>query len=86
MPEISRFLGIIITMYYNDHEPAHFHARYGSHRAKISISEPEIFDGTLPRRASAAVLEWTELHRSALLRNWERALKHEPLEPVEPLE
>ncbi len=50
MPEISRFLGIIIAMYYNDHEPAHFHARYGDYETVIAIDTGEVVEGRLPAR------------------------------------
>jgi hypothetical protein len=48
MPEISRFLGIVITMYFNDHEPPHFHVRYGELRATFSIDALQVLDGQLP--------------------------------------
>ncbi len=57
MPAISRFFGVIISMYYNDHLPAHFHAKYGKSSAQVSIETLEIIDGELPRRALALVLE-----------------------------
>ena len=63
MPEISRFLGIIIAMYYNDHAPPHFHARYGEFEAVIAIATGDVVAGSLPRRALALVREWRELHR-----------------------
>jgi Domain of unknown function (DUF4160) len=61
MPEISRFFGIIIAMYYNDHEPPHFHARYGSKKAKILIDPPTLMAGDLPPRALGMVMEWAAL-------------------------
>ena len=50
MPELSRFFGIIIVMYYNDHEPPHFHARYGARKAKVRIDPPMLMGGDLPPR------------------------------------
>ena len=50
MPEISRFYGIVITMYYDDHNPPHFHARYGENKAVIAISSLRILEGRLPAR------------------------------------
>jgi len=58
MPEISRFLGIIITMYFNEHNPPHFHARYGEHRAEIAIQTLSIIGGRLPPRVLGLVMEW----------------------------
>lgn len=58
MPEISRFLGIIITMYFNEHNPPHFHARYGDHRAEIAIETLSIIAGRLPPRVLGLVMEW----------------------------
>jgi hypothetical protein len=57
MPVLCRFLGIIITMYYEDHDPPHFHARYGAHEAKFSIKHLQIIDGNLPKRVVSLVLE-----------------------------
>ena len=64
MPEICRFFGIIITMYYNDHAPAHFHARYGREKASIGIDSLQILDGALPPRALGLVMEWALKHRT----------------------
>jgi len=58
VPELSRFLGIIVTMYYNDHEPPHFHARYGEHQAIIALESLRVIDGALPPRVLGLVLEW----------------------------
>jgi hypothetical protein len=86
VPEISRFFGIVVTMYYADHPPPHLHARYGSAQAVIDIRTLETLAGGLPPRATGLVVEWTVLHRAELLHNWERARNDEPLEPIEPLE
>jgi hypothetical protein len=85
MPEICRFLGIVITMFYNDHGPPHFHASYGDYAVTISIREESV-TGTLPKRALRLVLEWCQLHKEELLKNWELARQRKPLEPIEPLE
>lgn len=85
MPRISEFFGIIITMYYNDHTPAHFHAIYGDDEAKVAIETLETIDGKLPRRALAMVLEWASLHRRELRANWNKARRGEPLKTIEPL-
>jgi Domain of unknown function (DUF4160) len=86
MPTISGFLGIVIRMYYRDHAPPHFHAYYQDHEAKIAIDSGEVIAGSLPRRALALVREWTDLHRSELLRNWTAAEQRRPLDAIEPLE
>ena len=86
MPEISRFLGIVIAMFYNDHEPPHFHARYGGRRATIEIETLTLLDGSLPPRVLGLVIEWAALHRPELKENWERARRQAPLSTVTPLE
>jgi hypothetical protein len=86
MPQISRFFGIIIKMYYNDHYPAHFHIEYNDYVAEMSIDTLEIIEGELPRRVLNLVLEWVTLHRGELRENWRRAREHEPLRPIAPLE
>lgn len=85
MPRISTFYGIIIAMYFDEHPPPHFHARYGEHDAQVAISTGDILNGTLPRRARALVREWVELHTDELVANWERARREEPLATIEPL-
>lgn len=62
MPEISRFLGIVIGMFYSDHAPPHFHARYGEHEVTVRIDDGAV-EGRFPRRALALLLEWHALHR-----------------------
>jgi hypothetical protein len=73
MPEISRFLGIVIAMFYNDHGPPHFHARYGNPEILVNIETGEIMSGSFPKRAQALVLEWLVLHRSELMLDWKLA-------------
>ena len=86
MPVISRFFGLVIRMYWNDHEPPHFHALYGEHEALIEIETLSIYRGELPRRALALVLEWAAIYRAELRRDWELARAGKPLEPISPLE
>ncbi len=86
MPEISRFLGIVIAMYYNDHGPPHFHARYGEHEAAIAIASGEVIDGRLPPRALGLVQEWRERHREELIEDWRLARERRALNRIEPLE
>lgn len=85
MPRISAFYGIVIVMYFGDHPPPHFHARYGEHHAQIDIASGEILNGTLPRRALRLVQEWADLHRQELIADWERAEREEPLVSIDPL-
>jgi hypothetical protein len=85
MPEISRFLGIVIAMFYRDHSPPHFHAKYGDYEITVGI-ENGIISGQFPKRALAHVLEWLDIHRSELLEDWELAKQRQPLKKVSPLE
>jgi hypothetical protein len=85
MPELSRFLGIVIAMYYNDHGPPHFHALYGGFEVTVEI-ESGIVRGAFPPRALAHVQEWREMHQAELLHDWELARKREPLAKIPPLE
>lgn len=85
MPEISRFLGIVIRMYYRDHAPPHFHAEYGEREITVDIQTGQV-TGTFPRRALEAVLEWRELNCQALIENWHRATKREMLLAIPGLE
>jgi len=85
MPQISYFLGVIIRMFYRDHNPPHFHAFYGEHQALIDIQKNELLSGHLPPRVLGLVVEWTALHQADLLENWERAKKREPLLDIAPL-
>ena len=85
MPEISRFLGIVIRMYYRDHSPPHFHAEYAEHEIEVEI-ESGIVEGRFPLRALRAVLEWYEQHRDELRANWQLTCEEHPLKPIDPLE
>jgi hypothetical protein len=85
VPRISAFYGIVITMYYRDHRPPHFHAIYGEHEAQIVIETLEPLAGALPRRALRLVQEWAELHTDELEENWTRAEARLPLATIEPL-
>ena len=85
MPEISRFLGIIIAMFYKDHVPPHFHAIYGEYEITVEI-ESDVINGRFPRRALRLVLEWLELHKDELLENWQLVEEKKPLNKIAPLE
>ena len=71
MPEISRFLGIVIRMHFNDHNPPHFHAEYNEWEASIVIETLGIMEGRLPPRVLSLVVEWAGLHQTELLETWE---------------
>lgn len=85
MPEISRFFGIIIAMYYKDHTPPHFHVRYGSQRALIGIDTLAVLAGGLSPRALGLVTEWASSHQAELMDDWNLARGQAPLKPIEPL-
>lgn len=86
VPEISRFLGIVIAMFYNDHAPPLFHARYGELEIRVDIQTGQVLSGDFPRRALALVLEWLELHRDDLMLDWILAGERKPLRKIAPLE
>ena len=86
MPEISRFFGIIVLMYYNDHPPPHFHVRYGGQRALFGIESLTLLEGRLSPRVLGLVVEWASMHQDELMADWEHARRQEPLEPIVPLE
>lgn len=85
MPAISRFRGIVVSMHYGDHPPAHFHVCYGEHRATVTIESLQILAGGLPRRVRRLVVEWALARRPQLRDNWDRALSLRPLLEIEPL-
>ena len=85
MPRISAFYGIVIWMYHDDHNPPHFHASYGEHRAVYRIEELDLLAGSLPARARRMVEEWASQHSAELLVNWQRARSDEPLLAIDPL-
>jgi Domain of unknown function (DUF4160) len=86
MPEISRFFGMVIAMFYNDHAPPHFHVRYGKLKAVIGIDPIEVLQGKLSPKARALVLEWATLHQAELMADWELARQQSPLQKIDPLE
>jgi len=86
VPEISRFFGIVIAMYYRDHEPPHFHVTYAGHRAAVGIRPVSVLGGSLPPRVFGLVSEWAMRHESDLIADWDRARRGEALIPIAPLE
>ncbi|MBP7552716.1 MAG: DUF4160 domain-containing protein [Spirochaetes bacterium] len=85
MPEISRFLGIVIYMLYSEHNPPHFHAEYGDYKISVDINNG-IVEGKFPKRALKAILEWYEIYKDELLDDWKLSEKHEKLKKIPPLE
>lgn len=85
MPQISYFLGVIIRMFYRDHNPPHFHAFYGDFEAIIDIERNELISGALPPRVLGLVTEWVSLHQVELMENWNRARRKESLLAIAPL-
>lgn len=86
MPEISRFFGIIVAMFYNDHAPPHFHVRYGDQKAIIAIETLRVIEGKLKPRTLGLVIEWASQHQSELMDDWQLARSMQPLKAIQPLE
>ena len=85
MPTICFFYGILIRMFFNDHAPAHFHARYGEFEATIDIDTLCVIEGELPRRALALVEEWGMIHKAELTENWRLCREKAQPGKIEPL-
>ena len=85
MPQISIFFGIIVRMYFDDHNPPNFHANYAEHQAIIDIQKLELWSGYLPPRALGLVIEWAAIHQNELMDNWNKAMRQEKLLPIKPL-
>ena len=86
MPEISRFFGIIIRMYYDDHPPPHFHAIYGEQEMQVGIDPIVILNGHVPRRAISMVIEWAAVHQQELMHNWQSLETDRPVLRIDPLD
>jgi len=84
MPEISRFYGIIIKMFFNEHNPPHFHAEYQGFKVSISI-ESGIVEGKMPKRALSLIFEWLEIHKDELINNWKLIEETGDYNKIEPL-
>ncbi len=85
MPQISRFFGIIISMFFNDHNPPHFHARYGEFEALISIEDFNVIEGSLPSRALGLVIEWASINKEMLSEDWQLVKSNNSPKQIEPL-
>ena len=86
MPEICRFFGIVIRMYFDDHAPPHFHALYQGEQAEIGIDSLGVLAGRLPPRAWSLVVEWAARHQAELRHNWELLHSAQPPMRIPPLE
>ncbi|MEY2632677.1 MAG: hypothetical protein RIR00_1331 [Pseudomonadota bacterium] len=82
MPVVSIFFGIIVRMWHDDHPPPHIHVSYQGFEALINIRSGEVTEGNLPKRAAALVRDWCLSHQDALMDNWARAQRFEPLEKI----
>ena len=85
MPEVSRFYGIVVAMFWGDHNPPHFHARYGGDQAVIEIGTLRVLEGHLPPRALGLVMEWASQHSEELFQNWNNVESNQPLNKIAPL-
>lgn len=85
MPEISRFLGIVIYMYFNDHNPPHFHAVYNDYKASILIKTLGLMEGKLPSKVMSLVIEWAQEHQEELLENWNSIKEAGQYRKIKPL-
>ena len=85
MPEISRFLGIVIYMYFNEHNPPHFHAEYNEYKAAIEIESLGLMKGKLPPKVMSLVVEWAQNHQEELMKNWNTIQNTGKYHKIEPL-
>lgn len=86
MPEICRFLGIIIKMFYDEHNPPHFHVEYAEYRASIRINDFALLEGCLPPKIHGLVIEWASSRKDDLIKEWDLARNSKPLVKIKPLE
>jgi hypothetical protein len=86
MPELSRFYGIIIRMFYGDHAPPHFHAVYQGRVIMVNIETLEVMEGSMSPRAQKLILEWADLHREDLRQAWDRASRNQEPSKIPPLD
>ena len=86
MPEIARFFGIIIRMFYDDHNPPHFHVEFGDKKAVIDFRGNILLGDLGSRTALKLVREWIDLHQSELNEDWELARAGKQIKKIDPLE
>ena len=85
MPEISRFYGIIIQLFYDDHNPPHFHVTYGNYKAVFRIDTLEMIEGKLPKKQALMVVQWAYLYRKELIENWKNVKNRQVPKKIKPL-
>jgi len=85
MPELSRFYGIVITMYADDHNPPHFHAEYNGRKALFNINDGEFIKGNLPKKEARLVLAWYEIYKDELFQNWNKLKTGQGFDKINPL-
>ena len=85
MPEVSRFHGIIVQIYHDDHGTPHFHARHAGRKVKVAIADLSVMHGMLPKPTLDLLLRWAAIHQDELLEAWKRAQQHEAPGKIEPL-
>jgi Domain of unknown function (DUF4160) len=84
VPVVCRFAGIVVMMYHNDHNPPHFHARYGGHLVVLEIQTLRVYAGSLPRPQLNELSKWAADRREGLMQNWDLARRGQPLQPLAP--
>lgn len=82
MPIISYFFGIVIKMYFDDHNPPHFHAEYQGREGLFYVNDGRCFEGNLPDKAVKIISEWAISRKSELMHDWELAQAHQPMEKI----
>jgi len=85
MPELSRFLGIVIYMYFNEHNPPHFHAEYNEFKVSISIRDLRVMEGKMPAKVMGLIIEWAQENQNELLANWNTIQKEGKYHKIKPL-
>jgi len=85
MPELSRFLGMVISIYFDDHNPPHFHVEYNDNEALISINDLSVIKGNLPPRVMGLAMEWARLHQEELMENWNMVKDSGKFNKIDPL-
>ena len=85
MPTISEFFGIKILMYWDEHNPPHFHAEYNNFKCIVSIKDSAVLKGVLPVKQLKLVLAWSEIHQQELINNWESAKINGKISKIDPL-
>lgn len=85
MPEVSSFYGIRVTMYYDDHNPPHFHAEYNGSKIIVDIIKGKVIEGSFPSKQLKLILAWAVIHQEELMENWKLAGLGRSLNRIKPL-